>query len=452
MATAIVLGAPGPPASASLQCQVNSGVATVDDVTNTDPQDCGIMVVGQGGTATLNILDGRLIRATQTVHISLSASGTGASDGTVNVMGNYSRLQGESSVYVGFNPGTGNGALGRLNIGAGGLVSAATALVPRRDGVGPAQGFVTISGPGSMLDVAGSLTLGQGDSSVTIGTGGTLSLGSSITISGGGVANIFLEGGTLSLTGPSVVPGGFGGGIVVFSSGAFRFRSSQTLDGGAGFYTNYLGSPPVLPAGRGLIVDGTTTLVTALAIDGGSLRTGRIDVDSAGGSVSLSGGTLTLTGDRAVLDDGSDFGPDPLVVGDGAGDRARLVLRSPETMLLGDVTVMTDGTLSFSGEALVLDSLDNSGSVTVVGATLDARGGLVNTGSLRLTEVVVEGDVTSPAGSSVDVSGTVVFNGFFSGAADFYGSGTVIFNGGASSATRIDAPGVKVIYRFPPAQ
>jgi hypothetical protein len=83
--------------------------------------------------------------------------------------------------------------------------------------------------------------------------------------------------------------------------------------------------------------------------------------------------------------------------------------------------------------------------VTVVGATLDARGGLLNTGSLRLADVVVEGDVTSPAGSRIDVSGTVVFNGFFSGGATFYGSGTVVFNGGMGAAPLFDGTGIMII-------
>jgi hypothetical protein len=234
----------------------------------------------------------------------------------------------------------------------------------------------------------------------------------------------------LSVAGLGTLPSS---SVLQFSSGSFRFRSSQVLDGAPGFYTDFFGSPPVLRAANpGLVLEGTTTLTTSLVLDGGSLRTGRIAVDPAAGSVLLAGGTLTLTGEGAVLDDGSDFGPDPLTVGDGAGDPARLVLRSTGTMLFGDVTVRTDGALSFAGEALVLDSLQNDGSVTVVGATLLAPGGLVNNGSLRLVDAVIEGDVDSPAGSTIDVAGTVVFNGNVSGAPAFRGSGTVIFSSPAS--------------------
>ena len=88
-----------------------------------------------------------------------------------------------------------------------------------------------------------------------------------------------------------------------------------------------------------------------------------------------------------------------------------------------------------------MDSLDNAGSVTVGGATLDPRARLLNTGSLKLADAVVEGDVTSPAGSSIDVSGTVVFNGVFSGGASFHGSATVIFNGGTAAAPLVNGAG-----------
>jgi hypothetical protein len=40
--------------------------------------------------------------------------------------------------------------------------------------------------------------------------------------------------------------------------------------------------------------------------------------------------------------------------------------------------------------------------------------------------------VDSPAGSTIDVAGTVVFNGRVAGAAAFHGGGTAVFNGPVS--------------------
>jgi len=441
IAAAMIL-AVAAPASAQQLPILQNGEYTVDDVTNTGAHLYPTISVGEGGTATLHVLDGRLVRSSGTIAIGFNFLGQPvAGTGVVNVLGNHSRLESVGELSLGINYNSGVVSVGTLNIGAGGHVRVAS--LDMSVSTHPASGFVTVSGHGSVLEVVNSLFLAQHSAAVptvTIETGATLSVGTTINL-GVGSKEIRLQGGTLSLTGPSAVPPP---GVLVYNSGSFRFRSNQTLDGAPGFYTDTYGSPPVLTAGRGLVIDGTTTLATALALDGGTFRTGRIAVNPATGSVTLAGGTLTLTGEGAVLDDGGDFGPDPLAVGDGAGAPARLELRGAGTVQLGAVTVAPDGAISFGGEALVLDSLDNSGTVTVMDATLDARAGLVNTGSLRLARAVVEGDVNSPAGSTIDVIGTVIFNGAFSGAGTFYGSGTVIFNGAFSGTATFNGTSTTV--------
>jgi hypothetical protein len=439
IAAAMILAAATPASALNLQ----NGEYTVDDVTNTGSQIFSSIVVGEGGTAALHVLDGRLVRCSGSVTIGFSAWPLGPGTGVVNVTGNYSRLEANSLVtgtnQNQFNPDV--GVVGTLNIEAGGHVRVNKVSMPTS--IYPAYGFVNVSGPGSLLEIVEDLSMrqyGPIPPIMTIETGGTVSVGTFIFIPNGS-PEIRLEGGTLSLTGPSQMPPP---SVLKYNSGSFRFRSGQTLDGAPGFYTDRYGSPPVLAPGHGLIFDGTTTLATSLTLDGGSLRTVRIAVDPATGSVILAGGTLTLTGEGTVIDDGGDFGPDPLTVGDGAGAPARLELRSGGSVKLGAVTVATDGALSFGGEALLVDSLDNSGRVTVMDATLDAQNGLVNNGSLRLARVVVEGDVSSPAGSTIDVTGTVVFNGAFSGAGAFYGSGTVIFNGAFSGTAAFNGTGTAI--------
>lgn len=286
---------------------------------------------------------------------------------------------------------------------------------------------MTVSGPGSLFEVLTNLEMWQDATRIAtlrIELGGTASIGTTINVAG--TPQIIIDGGTLSLTDPSALPAS---GIIQFNSGALRFRSSQTLAAGTAFLTEFYGSPPVFGTDRGLAIDGTTTLTTSLLLDGGSLSSVRIAVDPSTGSLLLNGGTLTLTGEGAVIDDGGDFGPDPLMVGDGLGAPMLLELDGAGDVLLGAVTVAADGTLNFGGESLIVDSLDNGGSVSVADATLDVRAGLLNAGSLSLSDVVVEGGVMSPAGATIDVAGTVVFNGDYAGAAAFYGSGTVVFNG-----------------------
>jgi len=403
-----------------------NGVYTVDDATNTGLQVFGDLTVGSAAAGTMNILEGRLVRANGQTVIGRTIFAT-AGNGTINVGGNHSRLDSGNYLSLALSSGSSQGSFGYLNITAGGQVRAPEvhlAFTGFR-----AEAHVTVSGSGSLLETVTLLVLRQAtspvlNSTVTIGTGGTVSVGTGITVSGS--PDIILDGGTLSLTGPSALPPS---GIIQFNSGSLRFRSSQTLAAGTAFLTEFYGSPPVFGAGRGLTIDGTTTLSTSLLLDGGALRTSAIAVNPSTGSILLNGGTLTLTGEGVVIDDGGDFGPDPLIVGDGLGAPMLLELDGAGDVLLGAVTVAADGVLNFGGESLIVDSLNNGGSVSLADATLDVRAGLQNGGSLGLADVVVEGDVSSPAGATIDVAGTVVFNGNYAGAAAFYGSGTVVFNG-----------------------
>ena len=69
-------------------------------------------------------------------------------------------------------------------------------------------------------------------------------------------------------------------------------------------------------------------------------------------------------------------------------------------------------------------------------------GGLTNTGDLILFDTVVSGTVNSPAGSAINVIGTVTFNDLVSGAGGIFGSGTTVFNGGHSPG---DSPAVVTV-------
>jgi len=416
---------------ASAQVVTINGDYLVDDVTHATSQVFSQIVVGHNANATLTIHDGRLVGATtgpdaMTLGRALT-SALSSVTAVVNVIGNQSRLQVNANLDIARNFNASRTVTGILNVGAGG--HARVQEVAFSFGNFPCESIVTVSGPGSLFETVTTLSMRQVTSPSRVSTlriepGGTVSVGTTIAVTGS--PDIILDGGTLSLTDPSALPVS---GIIQFNSGALRFRSSQTLAAGPGFLTDFYGSPPVFGTDRGLVIDGTTTLATSLLLDGGSLSTARIAVNPSTGSLVLNGGTLTLTGEGAVIDDGGDFGPDPLMVGDGVGAPMLLELDGAGDVLLGAVMVAADGTLDFGGESLIVDSLNNGGSVSIADATLDVRAGLVNTGSLSLADVVVEGGVTSPAGAKIDVAGTVVFNGDYTGAAAFYGSGTLVFNG-----------------------
>jgi hypothetical protein len=433
IATGLALAAGFAPEDA--RALVVNGDYTVDEVTNTEPQVFDGIVVGDTtggavGVGTLTILDGRLVRSTTNATIALTVTPLRSATGTVEARGSASRLEVAGTLFIGQNGGiSSQTADGFLNIGAGGRVRALQVILCPN--AAPSSGTVTVSGPGALLEIVEDLELTQNlttqFSTVTIGPGGAVSIGTTIDVFGGGT--VILDGGTLSLTGPAAAPPAAN---LQYNSGTFRFRTSQTLDGGAGFYTDHFGSPPVLAAGRGLVIDGTTTLTTSLRIDGGSLRTERIVTVPGSGSLVVAGGRLTLTGEQFVIGDGAEVVAPPLTVGDGADAPALLELAGADEVLLGALTVAPDGAVIFGGERLSALSIDNSGSLTVADAALDTGSGLANTGSLRLIDAVVAGDVNSPAGSTIDVAGTVVFNGRVAGAAAFHGGGTAVFNGSVS--------------------
>lgn len=102
--------------------------------------------------------------------------------------------------------------------------------------------------------------------------------------------------------------------------------------------------------------------------------------------------------------------------------------------LLGsDVHVDSISTIDVSGEVII-----DAGSELVVAGTL-ASSGVTNNGTLVLQGASLEQSVTSPAGSTIDVIGDVMFNGLVSGAGGIFGSGTATFNGGYSPG---DSPAV----------
>lgn len=134
-------------------------------------------------------------------------------------------------------------------------------------------------------------------------------------------------------------------------------------------------------------------------------------------------------------------GPDALLSGTGTLTNAG-VLRGEGTVM-APVDNTGGGRVDVSNESLALtQGLVNQagGRVNVVAGTLTLPGdglsnddGLVNLGTLNLVDATVAGDVRSPAGSTINVAGDVVFEGLVSGAGSFSGTqNLVVFEGGYS--------------------
>ena len=164
-----------------------------------------------------------------------------------------------------------------------------------------------------------------------------------------------------------------------------RVLSGGTVDVGAGAENRYhleLDGTDAAIIGTGI---GSGTLVNKRVLSG----TGRVEVpttNAAGGEINTIGDTLTFT--QAV------------------------------TNASGASINGISSTLTFPG-----DGLPTSGGG-------DNSDGLTNNGNLNLINTSIEGDVHSPAGSTITVGGGVVFEGLVSGGGNFPGAGGVTFNGG----------------------
>jgi len=182
-----------------------------------------------------------------------------------------------------------------------------------------------------------------------------------------------------------------------------------------------LGPSLTLDSAKSLVVGGTTTVAAdgVLTLAGGSLTTGAL----AGlGLLHFDKGALHVTGAEGLSIGSSGPLGAKLTLSEGRA----LAVTATATVEADALLVIADGTFS-------ADATCNAGRLVVPGETLDfGPGGLTNTGELALIDATVSGSVTSPAGSAINVIGTVTFNGPVNGAGGIFGSGTAVFNGGYS--------------------
>ncbi len=166
--------------------------------------------------------------------------------------------------------------------------------------------------------------------------------------------------------------------------------------------------PGVEIVSRNVIAQGNLTVPS-----GGHIQAGRIQLDRSTSSITGTGtltlaGPLTGTGNVAVPVVNTPLGG--ILVFANA-----LAFGATVTNQAGAAVTVVDGLVSFPGDGTANDD------------------GLVNLGTLNLTDAVVDGDVRTPAGSTVNVAGEATFNGFVSGAGAFSGTtNQVTFNGGYS--------------------
>lgn len=497
----------------------------------------GFLYVGHQSQGQMTVEDGAIVRVATNVGTERLIVGDGAAaDGaqlTVTGAGSLLDYQGTADVSIGNNGGiTAAGGRSRLVVSDGGTFSADTARMVIGDQIG-SHGRVQVMDPGSSVTVTTAL-IGDGTSNSTgrleVSAGGRFTATASVEAGSAGAGTGFITvtgpgsildvGTTLSLGDDIPSDGPANGFLNILDGGTVNTGGSAYI----GHYTGTLGDAQV----RSATADVSTwnvgdELTLAGTEDSPSLSgSGDLTVDTGGevnvvnllrirdrGVVRLRGGKLSV-GDIAFLDtaiaSGSptfDFQSGTLEF-DNAGGAAYALNASLLQNILGPAPTLQAGqTLAVTGTADLNGSLRLNGGTFRVGAissadaanldwdagtfaltggnlivstsglfganlTLDndqtlvvdntltvAPGGNLNVvGGLRTGQTINQGEATfisgsgtkivvgtyqAAAGSATNVVGDVQFDDLVTGPGNFFGSGNASFAGGYQPGS---SPGV----------
>ncbi len=433
--------------------------------TNSKLTSANQLFVGSAGSATLNIENGGAVTSNSDTILGVSRGSTGI----VTVTGTNSKLTTANQLVVGSdgsgtlnieNGRTVNSAIGQIGqIGQTDLTNPSTVTVTNSTwtntdslyvgGSDTAQATFANSGilninTGANVSVVNTLKIwSPGTVNLNGGTHPTADL---IDLSAGGILNLntgtFTNAQLLNTT----------GGTFNFNAGTLQFNSSLTLDATT---IAMFGATPEITSVHTLEVTGTSTIIAGerLALNGGTLSTGSLNIlgtfDFDQGTLNLTNSSLTigaagLLGSTLVLQPGMAVN---VTNATGNVDAGGQLLINGSTASFSAAGGTNNGQISvINGSLTYTDAMTNntSGELTLVNATATFAGdgiptsgggnnadGLTNLGTLNLINATVNGDVHSPAGSTINVAGTVTFNnGLVSGGANFSGTSNLItFNG-----------------------
>ena len=210
---------------------------------------------------------------------------------------------------------------------------------------------------------------------LTILDQGLISVGNLLDIGSG---RIDLQGGTLRFNTINGVNN------VIFDSGTLQLGGSRTLVARQATQSSPISSAasPVLPIGKGLTVEGTATVLSATAIDGGTLTAG---VLANARSLDLRRGTLNVTNQLLTIDSTGPFG-DTLDVNDDMTVNVTLGITS-QGLVTGDGQI--GGTFNNTaagelrgepGKSLKLTGANNTnaGRINLLGGELEFTQNLTN--------------------------------------------------------------------------
>lgn len=340
------------------------------------------LIVGSEGTGSLLIENGGLVRSVQGAIGGNTGAVPGFSSGTVVVSGSDGNGHASTwalgnNLYVGFtDPGS-------LSVVAGGAVTGHTAYIgyeSNGDGTAVVSGRDVVSGRASSLNFSAQLNVGyEGVGTLTIQDSGTVQAAlTQIAVQAGSTGTLSLHGNAVSrgLLETGVVVRGGGAATLDLNGGILRatrnesdfLRGFTTLSGGAegvwfdtnghavGIGTAFTGAAGFNKLGAGsLTMRGLSTYAGATVITAGTLRAGVAGAFSAASAHSVANGAM----------------------------------------------------LDTAGLSQTVASLDNAGTVSLLGATPGSR--LTVTGAYVGQSGVLR--IGTALGNSVSLSDRLVFDG-----------------------------------------
>lgn len=369
--------------------------------------------IGRLGAGTLDILEGGRVSTAMEIYV----GGSFSSQGTVTVDGSGSTLSSLSRLFVGGSDAfdTDEGGQGTLMVSNGGQVNSAGVYV----GYLGAQGDVTVTGSGSLMDVSGALTLGflsGADGALTISDGGKVRVTGLTNIgsfAGSGTLNIGASAGqTAKAPGAIVTADRIGMGLsssVVFNHTGTEYEFASSLFGGT---INHIAGMTILTGYNdinGLLLNGGTVSISSninlispeIAFGGGTLRaTGKIALgqyqsivvkDASARFDVTASGDLTINGRISGSEGIIKTGDGTLTLTDAVHDYlGNTEVEAGILVVNGRLGGLVNVSGELTGNGIIHNGIFNDGAIFSPGAT--------NLGTMRAT-----GDLTFKPGSIFSV-------------------------------------------------
>jgi T5SS/PEP-CTERM-associated repeat protein len=332
----------------------------------------------------------------------------------------------------------------------------------------------SVSGAGSTWNVGDDLILGGGTygGSLAISDGALVNIATALTVYSNGTVHLY--GGTLRMGAYAR----YTGGVFNFYAGTIQ-RPGDRIIGGDSAIIDLFGAAPTISSGKGLTVEGTATLLTAVTIDGGTFSVGGL---ASAEELQLVRGTLNVTNQAVTIGSGGILGSSldvnedmtvnvtlgitnqGLVTGDGQiggtftnAASGQLRAEAGRSLKLTGVNNTNAGQINlFGGQLEFTQNLTNSAGAFISGnGSLIVGSGLVNQGTMNFAGTAnIDGAVTNAPGGKIisggggatifyddvvnngeirtSTNGFTVFFGAVSGGGTFTGTGTVNFEGDLS--------------------